>query len=114
MTKLNMKIHRFDEQTGSLLVSFCTDKSMHPIDEYPIMAFQPASMGVTDPDEARIMMARTGLRVALAQDKKEAAMADPSSMDRFKSMAGQTYTFDGSELELDTTSSNGLTDIIRS
>lgn len=101
MNTLYMKIHAFEEQSYSLLVSFASDttKSQNP-DNYPQYAFQPMNMwpDVTDPAEIKKRIAVAGVYHAEQQEQKEKFIADPAKVQEYKDMVGQGSTYPVSEL----------------
>jgi hypothetical protein len=98
MSKLNMKIHGYDERNDSLLVSFSTDVSMKPVDQYQVLAFQPHRMGVSSPGDVVKAIAQAGIQIAKQQDLQDAAIADTSNAAAYNSMIGETLSFDETEL----------------
>jgi hypothetical protein len=90
-----MKINGYDETSGSLLISFASDKtkSQNP-EDYPSMAFQPQTMfpDVTDPAQIPEKLAAAGLWQAEQQAIKEAFFEDPTKVAAFKAMVGQNIT----------------------
>lgn len=100
MNTLYMKIHAFEEQSYSLLVSFASDttKSQNP-DDYPQYAFQPMNMwpDVTDPVEIKKRIAVAGVYHAEQQEREEKFIADPAKVQEYKGMVGQenSYSVDG-------------------
>lgn len=108
--KLNMKIHGYDEASHSLIVSFSTDESVKNVDEYQKMAFNPASI-VGTPEETLKKIAQRGLQTAIGQDKKDAEIADNSVIDAYKSLVGQTFTYDVADITPPPSDTN-LTDLV--
>ena len=101
MNKLYMKIHGFEEQSHSLLVSFASDttKSSDP-EMYPHYAFQPMKMwpDVTDPTEILKRIAVSGVYHAEQQVIEEKFVADQTKVDTYKAMVGQSEEYLVSEL----------------
>lgn len=96
-----MKIVGFDEPSNSLLVSFASDetKSQNP-EDYAALAFQPATMwpGVDDIAEIKKRIAISGMYNASVQANIEKLSADTVRIDAFKSLVGQSETYDTSTL----------------
>jgi hypothetical protein len=91
-----MKIHAFEEQSHSLLVSFASDTTKHQDpDKYPSYAFQPLNMwpDVTDPAELRKRIAVAGLYHAEQQEREEKFIADPTQVQAYRSMIGQGSSY---------------------
>jgi len=93
---LYMKIHSFEEQSYSLLVSFASDttKSQDPND-YPAYAFQPMKMwpDVSDPAEIKKRIAIAGVYTAEQQEHEEKFIADPIKVQQYKDMLGQENSY---------------------
>ena len=101
MIKLFMKIKAYDEASNSLLVSFASDetKSQNPLD-YPEYAYQPLTMwpDITNPGEVQKRIAQSGIVLAEQQKIKEAFVSNPTQLDAYKNMVGQTIEYNVSEL----------------
>ena len=103
MNTLYMKIHAFEEQSHSLLVSFASDTTKHQDpDKYPSYAFQPLNMwpDVTDPTEIKSRIAVAGLYHAEQQEREEKFVADPAKLQSYKDMVGQENSYPVNELLL--------------
>lgn len=109
--KINMKIHGYDEATHSLLVSFSTDESVKPVDEYQKLAFQPSLIDGT-PEETLKKIAQRGIQTAIAQDKKDAETANSTLVDEYKAFIGQTLTYIIADVDPKTEDVN-LTDMVK-
>jgi hypothetical protein len=101
MNKIYVKINGYDEISNSLLVSFASDKtkSQDPAD-YPSLAYQPYVQfpDITDPNEVVKRIAVAGLYQTEQQAIKEAFIADSSKEAAYKTMIGQTLSFNASDL----------------
>jgi hypothetical protein len=101
MNSVNMKIVGYDEDSQSLLVSFASDvtKSQDP-EQYPTMAFQPLAMwpDVTDMVEVKKRLAIAGMHHVERLKKKEDFLADPNKVASLKSLVGQSFTYQVSDL----------------
>lgn len=101
MNTLYMKIHSFDEQSSSLIVSFASDttKSQNP-DDYTSYAYQPVTMwpDITDPVEIKKRIAMAGLYHAEQQERQEKFVDDSTKIQEYLSMAGQQDTYSVSDL----------------
>jgi len=96
-----MKIHSFDEQSNSLIVSFASDttKSQNPTD-YPSYAFQPINMwpDVTDPAEIKKRIAVAGIYHAEQQEREEKFVADLTKIAEYRAMVNTEDSFTVEEL----------------
>jgi len=101
MNTLYMKIHSFDEQSNSLIVSFASDttKSQNPTD-YPSYAFQPINMwpDVTDPAEIKKRIAVAGIYHAEQQEREEKFVADLTKIAEYRAMVNTEDSFTVEEL----------------
>jgi len=101
MNTLYMKIHAFEEQSYSLLVSFASDttKSQNP-DDYQPFAFQPMNMwpDVSDPEEIKKRIAVAGVYHAEQQEREEKFIADPTKVQQYQAMVGQENSYPMSAL----------------
>lgn len=96
MNTLYMKIHAFEEQSHSLIVSFASDttSSQNP-EDYPQYAFQPMNMwpDVNDPAEIKKRIAVAGMYHAEQQERKEKFIADPTQVQAYRNMIGQEGSY---------------------
>lgn len=96
-----MKIHAFDEQSNSLIVSFASDttRSQNPAD-YPAYAFQPVNMwpDVTDPAEIKKRIAVAGIYHVQQQEREEKFVADPTKVAEYRAMVNAEDSFSIEEL----------------
>lgn len=96
MNTLYMKIHAFEEQSRSLIVSFASDTtaSQNP-DDYTRYAFQPMNMwpDVTSPAEIKKRIAVAGIYHAEQQEREEKFIADPVKAQSYKDMVGQGSSY---------------------
>lgn len=96
MKTLYMKIHQFEEQSHSLIVSFASDTTEHQDpDKYPAYAYQPLHMwpGVNDPEEIKKRIAIAGMYHAEQQEREEKFVADSAKIQQYKDMIGQVSSF---------------------
>ena len=101
MNSVNMKVVGYDEESHSLLVSFASDqtKSQDP-ETYPAMAFQPISMwpDIHDVVEIKRRIAAAGMYHVRQQESKEAFVDNPNRVAALKSLVGQSFTYQVSDL----------------
>lgn len=101
MNTLYMKIHSYDENSHSLIVSFASDttKSQDP-NSYRAYAFQPMKMwpDVNDPQEVAKRIACAGMGHAKMQEIEENFVADTSKVDEYKNLVGSELSFSVSDL----------------
>jgi len=96
MNTLYIKIHAFEEQSNSLIVSFASDTtlSQNP-DDYPKYAYQPINMwpDVTDPAEIKKRIAVAGVYHAEQQEREEKFTADSTKVQAYRDMVGQGSSY---------------------
>jgi len=101
MNSVHMKIVGYDEDSQSLLVSFASDvtRSQDP-EQYPALAFQPITMwpDVTDMVEIKKRIAIAGMHHVERQKSKENFFSDPNKVASLKSLVGQSFTYQVSDL----------------
>jgi hypothetical protein len=96
MKTIYIKIHTFEEQSNSLVVSFASDTTKHQDpDKYPAYAFQPLNMwpDVTDPEEIKKRIAVAGLYHAEQQEREEKFTSDPTKVQSYRDMIGQGSSY---------------------
>jgi len=101
MNSVNMKVVGYDEESHSLLVSFASDQTRSQDPEtYPAMAFQPISMwpNISDVVEIKKRIATAGMYHVKQQESKEAFVNDPNRVAALKSLVGQSFTYQVSDL----------------
>jgi hypothetical protein len=112
-TTLHMKIHDYQSDGGHLLVSFCTDDSKNPVEEYPIYSFQPHDFGVDSIDQIIPLLGQRGLDIAQRQDAKEAMQSDTGKMVDLQDLVGTTHSLDIASIATQqVTTSSEITDLI--
>jgi hypothetical protein len=96
MKKLFMKISSYEETSGSLLVQVASDetKSQNP-EDYPVLAYQPASMfpDITDPQVIKKRIAIATKYTAEQQAIKEQMQNNPERVEAFKAMVGSVEEY---------------------
>ena len=101
MNALYMKIHSYEETSGSLIVSFASDKtaSQNP-DDYTSYAFQPLNMwpDVTDVEEIKKRIAVAGMYHAEQQAREEAFKVDTDRVSQIQNLVGQLSSYTAAEL----------------
>lgn len=94
-----MKIHSYNEENGSLIVSFATNESNGTPDDYTPVAFQPNVLNGSDSAEQEInQIAQRGLWIALEQNQKEQTGIDQAKIAYYMSLVGQTLEFNLSNI----------------
>lgn len=103
MNTLHMKIHSFEEQSNSLIVSFASDttNSQNP-DDYKSYAYQPVNMwpDISDPTEIKKRIAIAGMYLVEQQEREEKFVVDANKIQEYKDMVGQVNSYPVTELVL--------------
>jgi hypothetical protein len=106
-----MKIHSFEEQSNSLIVSFASDTtiSQNP-DDYPSYAYQPVNMwpDISDPAEIKKRIAIAGVYLVEQQERQEKFVVDTNKIQEYRDMVGQVNSYSATELVLPVEESSTL------
>jgi len=101
MQTVYMKIHDYEEESKSLIVSFASDTTTYQDpDMYTRYAFQPLRMwpDVDDPEEIKKRIAVSGMYHAEQQEREENFVADVTKEQQYKDMIGSQLSFSVAEL----------------
>lgn len=93
MNIIKLKIHEYNEEFKTLVVSFASDTtlSQNP-DDYPKRAFQLSFFDLIDSiDDIKIKLANTGIDIIRQQVKEEQVKNDNSKDTQLKSLVGNTF-----------------------
>lgn len=96
-----MKITGYDEPSGSLIVAFCSDTTLHQDPEqYPALAYQPTNMwpDVTDVQEIVKRIAVSGVYQVESHIRSESLKTDTERVEQYKALVGSTFEFPVSDL----------------
>ena len=106
-----MKIHSFEEQSNSLVVSFASDttKSQNP-DDYQSYAYQPVTMwpDISDPAEIKKRIAIAGVYLVEQQERQEKFVLDTEKIQEYKNMVGQVNSYSAIDLVIPETYTNEI------
>lgn len=101
MQTLKMKIHRYDEASQSLIVSYASDEtaSSDP-SAYEAYAYQPMTMwpDITDAEEIKKRLAHSGIYMAEQQKIKEDYIVDEARINSLKALVGTVAEYSVAEL----------------
>lgn len=101
MNIVKFKVKSYDEISNSLIISFASDTtSSQDPENYTAYAFQPTTMwpDVTDIDELKKLIAKSGLHHAQIQESKEKFVINTDRVESIKSLVGKTYEYTVAEL----------------
>lgn len=93
MNIVKVKIHEYDEETKSLIVSFASDKteSQNP-DDYRKLAYNLSFFDENDTiDDVKIKLAQSGISILRQQILEEKSLKDPSKIDVLKTLVGNSF-----------------------
>lgn len=94
MEILNLKVHEFNEETNSLIVSFSTNDSIKTPDEYTRYSFVPSIYSDEQPATASLYnIAQQGVSVARDQNQKDLLQLDQTKLEYYRSIVGQTFQY---------------------
>ena len=91
-----MKIHQFDEESHSLVVSFASDTTKYQDpDRYRAYAFQPMHMwpGIDDLEEIKKRIAISGISLTEQQERDEKFFSDTEKIQKYKDMVGELNSY---------------------
>jgi chromosome condensin MukBEF complex kleisin-like MukF subunit len=101
MNKIKYKIHSFDEDTNSVVVSFSSDETAtNNPDDYTPFAFQPIQMypDITDMEELKKRIAQQGIGLAEEAKRAEDANNNTTMINNWKALVGQTFEYNTSDV----------------
>jgi len=93
MKVVKMKIHDWDSESGSLIVSFTSDVSSQSLDNTQRLAYQPAMFDNLEPDYVLEQIAKSGASVCETQQRQESFNQEPSKLNEYQSLIGQQFEF---------------------
>lgn len=99
MAKIKLKIHRYEEDSNSLIVSFASENSKIPIDECVQTAYQPTMFTeVDDPEKVIENIAKSGLFYIEQEEKENKFRENTALIEKYKEFSGKEIEFDIDEL----------------
>jgi hypothetical protein len=93
MDTLTLKIHDYDEETHSLIVSFGTDAGEQTVDEYQKFTFNIHNYNPDDIQDTLKQIAKQGAQIAHQQWLKEQSMKNDQVVSNAKAEIGKVYNF---------------------
>jgi hypothetical protein len=96
MQTVYMKIHEYEEESKSLIVSFASDTTRYQDpDMYTRYAFQPLRMwpDVDDPEEIKKRIAVSGMYHAEQQEREEKFIDNQENIEKYRNMIGQVSSY---------------------
>lgn len=98
MDTLTVKIHEYNEENHSLIVSFTTDQSDLTVDETEKFNFDIHNYNPQDIDDTIKKIAESGARIALAKWNQQQSKNNTELVDSAKESVGKVFNFQISEL----------------
>jgi hypothetical protein len=98
MQRLKMKIHEYDEETHSLVVSFASDENDLDVGEYRKYTYNIGNFNPDDLRETIYAIAIQGVEIAANQKIEEDSKKNFNSIENAKLEVDKVYEFDLSEL----------------
>jgi hypothetical protein len=102
MEKIKFKIHKYDEESNSVIISFSSDETAtNNPDDYEGYAFQPIEMypDITDMETLKKKIAEQGISLANMSKAKEDAKANTTMQNNWKALVGQTFEYNTSDVQ---------------
>lgn len=93
MDTLTVKVHEYDEETHSLIVSFCTEDSNMSVDEYRKYSYNIQNYDLNNMQETLRQIAIHGLEIAKAQKLQEEVRTNDDYVSKAKSIVGLTMNY---------------------
>ena len=101
MNQVHVKIHSWEEESKSLIISFASDttSSSNP-DNYEALAYQPHSFwpDVTDSTELMRKIAQLGMSVCEQIERAESVNDNADLLTVYSGLSGQTQTFNTADI----------------
>lgn len=98
MERIKVKIHEYDEETHSLIVSFASDDNELGVDEYRKYAFSISNYNPDDLQETIYAIAVQGLSIVNKQKMEEEAKKNNDNVEKAKLEVNKVYDFDVKDL----------------
>lgn len=96
-----MKIHEYDEETHSLVVSFASDVNDLDVDDYRKYAYNIGNFNPDDINETIYLIAMQGVDIAGRQKIEEDSKKNVDSIEKAKLEVGKVYNFDINDLVIE-------------
>lgn len=91
---IRIKIVGYDEETDSILVKACSDKSEKSIDEYEPLAYQPISFEELHPAKILEWVAKASIYTVYEQNKYEKWAKAEDTRAMLKTFIGKEFEYD--------------------
>jgi len=98
MDTLTVKIHNYDEETHSLIVSFSTDATELSVDETEKFAFSIHNFNPNDLTDTLEKITREGAKIAHQRWLREQALKKQEVVEAAKAEIGKVYNYPISDL----------------
>jgi len=98
-TTITLKIHKYEPESESLIVSFSSDKTKGKADDYVSFAYQPTIF--EDPYDTETVLkhiAHSGIQVTEDIVKKEQYQENKEITKKYQELVGKEFTFSVKEL----------------
>ena len=98
MKSIKMKIHEYDEQTHSLIVSFCSDDSVEDIDNCKKIAFNINNYNPDDLQDAIQKIAKHGIEMIKKEQLLQQSQSNLTIKEQAMTHVGKTFEFNTDEI----------------
>jgi hypothetical protein len=108
---IQIKIHEFDEDHGSILVSFADSSSLKHIDNYPKYSFTLADIGAEDLESLKLKLSLAGQPIVDRQNYNENLNLQHPILNQIRSLVGEVFEVSPPSNDV-TTPNNIMNDVI--
>jgi hypothetical protein len=98
MDTLTVKVHEYDEDTHSLIVSFATDASEMSVDESERYSFEIANYNPSDMEDTLIQITKQGAQIAHQKWLAEQSKNNADIVSAAKDQVGKVYNYQIADL----------------
>ena len=98
MDTLTVKVHEYNEDTHSLIVSFATDASEMSVDETEKFSFEIANYNPNDMEDTLLQITKQGAQIAHKKWLAEQSKSNDTVVSAAKDQVGKVYNYQIADL----------------
>jgi len=98
MDTLTVKVHEYNEDTHSLIVSFATDASEMSVDETEKFSFEIANYNPNDMEDTLLQITKQGAQIAHKKWLAEQSKSNDVVVSAAKDQVGKVYNYQIADL----------------
>ena len=98
MDTLTVKVHEYNEDTHSLIVSFATDASEMSVDETEKFSFEIANYNPNDMEDTLLQITKQGAQIAHKKWLSEQSKSNDTVVSAAKDQVGKVYNYQIADL----------------